>query len=183
MPGVLRGKWQLRDGLVNYLFHSPPENATMPLLTVFGGTAQTISNLMGHHRSLSKRRGVLHYETRGQGRQTTLPINDCSLKQHVNDFLAVLDANPHYVAGETVDLAGFSLGGRLALAIAAEVPELVRKVVITGVAADRGARARAIRSAWLASLEAGNLHSFIWQSLSVLHTEEFLRLHESRLPR
>ena len=180
---MLRGSWQLRDGLVNYLVFPPPAAATLPLLAVFGGTAQTISNMMGHHRSLSKNRGLLHYDIRGQGRQTTLPLTDCSLKQHVNDFLEVLDANPHYVAGEPVDLAGFSLGGRLALAIAAEVPDLVRKVVITGVAADRGARARAVRNAWLSSLQTGNLHSFIWQSMAVLHTEEFLRLNESRLSR
>lgn len=184
---MLRGKWLLRDGLVNYLFHPPvvPLSATtrMPLLILFGGTAQTINNMVGHHRDLAQHRGVLHYEIRGQGRETTLSLHDCSLKQHVDDFLEVLDANPHYVPGEPVDLAGFSLGGRVALAIAARAPELVRKVSITGLGADGGIRARVIRNAWLASLETGDMQSFVWQSISVVHTDAFLQLHESRLQR
>lgn len=184
---MFRGKLLLRDGLVNYLFHPPliPPTAAkkVPQLVIFGGTAQTINYMVGHHKDLALRRGVLHYEIRGQGRKTTLPVSDCSLKQHVKDFLAVLDANPHYVAGEPVDLAGFSLGGRVALAIAATVPELVGKIVITGLGADGGVRARVVRNAWLASLETGDLKSFMWQSMSVAHTEAFLRLHESRLHR
>ena len=85
------GAITLADGLVNYLFHHSPTTSTSTVstpapLVLIGGTAQTINSLVGHHTQLNQN-GLLHYELRGQGRTTTLPLDDCSLSQHVKDVL------------------------------------------------------------------------------------------------
>ena len=154
-------------------------------MVLFCGTAQTINSMVGHHDPLSQGGGLLHYELRGQGRTTTLPLTKCSLEQHVDDFQKVLQhlENTHadFADQGKVDLCGFSFGGRVALAIAANLPDRVRRVVATGVPADRGATGRVVLRAWESSLEAGNLQSFLWQSLADGHSDAFLAQHESRL--
>jgi pimeloyl-ACP methyl ester carboxylesterase len=78
-------------------------------------------------------------------------------------------------------LCGFSFGGRVALAIAAERPEKVRRIVCTGVPSNRGATGRIILQSWLKSLSRGDLEEFLWQSMSDGHSQTFLNRHESRL--
>ena len=110
-----RGVITLADGLVNYLFHHSPTTSTSAAsttapLVLIGGTAQTINSLVGHHTQLNKN-GLLHYELRGQGRTTTLPLDDCSLSQHVKDFDNVISSHPDFTNEEgKVDLCGFSFG-------------------------------------------------------------------------
>jgi len=119
-------------------------------VVLFGGTAQTINSLVGHHGPLSSGAELLQYELRGQGTTTTLPLDDCSLERHVQDFEEVVG---ELFPGDSVfDLCGFSFGGRVALAIAAELPARVRRVVVTGVPADRGAQGRVILKNWQRSL-------------------------------
>ena len=141
--------------------------------------------MVGHHNPLSHTGGLLHYELRGQGQTTTLPLTNCGLEQHVEDFQRVLshleDTHADFADQGKVDLCGFSFGGRVALAIAANLPDRVRCVVATGVPADRGATGRVILRAWRSSLEAGNLEGFLWQSLADGHSAAFLARHESRL--
>ena len=181
-----QGVITLADGLVNYLFHHSPTTSTSTAstpapLVLIGGTAQTINSLVGHHTQLNKN-GLLHYELRGQGRTTTLPLDDCSLSQHVKDFDNVISSHPDFTNEEgKVDLCGFSFGGRVALAIAAARPEKVRKMAVTGVPADRGATGRIILKNWLDALSRQDLEGFIWQSMSDGHSPKFLARHESKL--
>lgn len=141
--------------------------------------------MVGHHGLLSQGRGLLHYELRGQGQTTTLPLTNCGLEQHVEDFQRVLshleDTHPEFADQGEVDLCGFSFGGRVALAIAANLPDRVRRVVATGVPADRGATGRVILRAWESCLEAGNLEGFLWQSLADGHSATFLAKNERKL--
>ena len=186
---VRRGMLRLASGQVHYVWHPPPllPSAAAPLpppVVLFGGTAQTINSLMGHHGPLAKRGGGLfQYELRGQGTATTLSLDDCSLARHVEDLSAVLDAaaDEGMVLGPTVDLVGFSFGARVALAAAAELPSQVRRLVVTGVPADRGATGRVILRAWLSALERDDLNGFLWQSMSDGHSAAFLRRHERKL--
>ena len=185
MRAPKRGVLALAEGVVNYLFYAAPAAPLGPPLVLFGGTAQVLNSMLTHHGPLSKGRALLHYELRGQGTTTTLPCSDCTLERHVADFDAVMSAarGEGLIDDEAVDLCGFSFGGRVALAVAAnDAPRQVRKLVATGVPADRGATGRVILRAWLSTLERGDLNSFLWQSMAAGHSEAFLRMNEDRLP-
>ena len=163
----------LRAGAVNYIFRPSPGPATGPCVVLLGGTAQTIHSLVGHHHALTTehgRRCLLHFELRGQGRTTSLPLEQCGLDTHVDDMRQLLDAS-HFAVGDNkpVDLVGFSFGGRVALAVAATMPHRVRRLVVTGVPADRGATGRVILKAWSAALRRGDLEGFLWQSVADAH--------------
>lgn len=130
-------------------------------VVLIGGMTQTLASWGAQIRPLSERRPVIAIEARGQG-STELALADCSLPRHVEDF-----ANLHAALGlrGPVDLCGFSFGGRVALAIAATRPELVRKLVLTGVALDRGVVGRLIVQGWMASLRTGDLEALARVSL------------------
>lgn len=131
-------------------------------LVILGGMTQTLSSWGGQVRPLSAGREVIVYEARGQG-QTTLSPADVSPPVHVGDFVRLLDALD--VPGP-IDLCGFSFGGRVALAIAAERPDRVRRLVLSGVSAGRGALGRVIVRAWQKSLATGDLETLAWLSLA-----------------
>jgi len=142
----------------------PPAEAASdrPPLVILGGMTQTLSSWGGQLRPLAADRQVLVYEARGQG-QTELDLADVSPPRHIEDFAALLAA---LALPTPVDLCGFSFGGRIALAIAAARPELVRRLVITGVSAGRGALGRVIVRAWRAALATGDLEALAWLSLA-----------------
>ena len=56
------------------------------------------------------------------------------------------------IAAKGVDLCGFSFGGRVCTAIAATHPELVRKLVVTGVPARRDTKAIDVLNSWRRAL-------------------------------
>jgi len=135
---------------------------SQPTLVILGGMTQTLASWGGQVRPLAATRDVVVYEARGQG-HSELAITDVSPPRHVEDFAALLESLA--IAGP-VDLCGFSFGGRVALAIAATRPELVRRLVITGVSAGRGALGRVIVRAWRAALATGDLEALAWLSLA-----------------
>jgi pimeloyl-ACP methyl ester carboxylesterase len=137
-------------------------DAGRPPLVILGGMTQTLSSWGGQLRPLAADRQVVVYEARGQG-QTELDLADVGPPRHVEDFAALLAALD---LPTPVDLCGFSFGGRIALAIAATRPELVRRLVVTGVSAGRGALGRVIVRAWRAALTTGNLEALAWLSLA-----------------
>mmetsp|Transcript_16739 Transcript_16739/g.27138 ORF Transcript_16739/g.27138 Transcript_16739/m.27138 type:complete len:278 (-) Transcript_16739:649-1482(-) len=147
---------------------------------LLGGTSQTMVSQLGQATALSSDRSVLQYETRGQGRTTDLPLDDCSLQQQVEDFEMIVRAAGIH---SPVDLVGFSFGGRLALAVAADKPELVNRCVVTGVGKERTALGRAIIKSWSASLRQDALEAFVWQSLCDGHASWFLERNETKLDR
>ena len=183
---AVRGSLRLRacGSRVHFLWH-PPADKVRAAVVFMGGTAQTINNVTGHHGPLARGRGgLLHYEMRGQGTTTTLSHKDCTLARQVEDFRAVLDAaeDEGLIGSSTqIDLVGFSFGARVALACVAERHERIRRLVITGAPADRGAAGRIMLRSWLTSLNRGDLEGFLWQTISDGHSERFLSRHEHRL--
>ncbi|MCB9568923.1 MAG: alpha/beta fold hydrolase [Myxococcales bacterium] len=133
-----------------------------PPLVVIGGMTQTLTSWSGQIRALAAARQVIVYEARGQG-QRALSVDDVSPAVHVADFEALLGALE--IAGP-VDLCGFSFGGRMALAIAAEAPARVRRLVVSGVSAGRGVVGRLIVRAWREALRTGDLEALAWVSLT-----------------
>jgi pimeloyl-ACP methyl ester carboxylesterase len=154
-----------------------PEGSTAPPLVILGGMTQTLSSWGGQVRPLSGQRPVIVYEARGQG-QTRLDLSDVTPPVHVEDFERLLDALG--VAGP-VDLCGFSFGGRIALAIAAERPERVRRLVLSGVSAGRGALGRVIVRAWREALRTGDLEALAWISLGDTLGPRYLEANEAVL--
>lgn len=152
----------------------PPDATPLVLL---GGMTQTLASWAGQVRPLAAGREVIVYEARGQG-QTDLDLRDVSPPVHVADFERLLDALG--VPGP-VDLCGFSFGGRMALAIAAERPQRIRRLVLTGISAGRGALGRVIVRAWRESLATGDLNTLAWLSLADTLGPAYLERHEHML--
>lgn len=148
-----------------------------PPIVLLGGMTQTLSSWGGHVRPLAQDRLVVAYEARGQG-QTELDTADVAPARHVDDFVRVLDA----LDLPRVDLCGFSFGGRVALAIAAHRPDRLRRLVVTGVSAGRGALGRVIVRAWRAALATGDLECLAWLSLADTLGPAYLQAHEKLIP-
>lgn len=134
---------------------------------------QTISSWGGQLRPLSATRTVVAYDARGQG-STALSIADVGLSRHVEDFAALVRA---LELPTPLDLCGFSFGGRVSLAIAATRPELVRRLVVSGVGLDRGVVGRLVVAGWIATLRTGDLEALARVSLPDIAGPAWLAKH------
>jgi pimeloyl-ACP methyl ester carboxylesterase len=172
-PGAPGGVGRIR------LDRRPPASAPIgPPLVILGGMTQTLASWSAHLRSFAQGREVIAYEARGQG-HSELDLRDASPARHIADFCALLDA---LAIPGPVDLCGFSFGGRLALAIAAAHPGRVRRLVVSGVSAGRGALGRVIVRGWRAALQTGDLNALAWISLADTLGADYLSRHEAMLP-
>ena len=180
------------------LLLSPRHEPSRPPLVLLGGTAQWLDSWMGHLSALSQKRRVLVYETRGQAgglanagsRQADL--SDCSLQQHARDFCDVLRASglrdvPRAVAQDgtreeaLVDVVAFSFGARVAMAAAAFEGPPIRRLCVTGVAAERGAMGRLALQSWRASLAAGDVEGFAWRRMLDTHSAGYFEAKERQV--
>lgn len=151
----------------------------VPPLVLIGGTAQVIASWLGHIQALAKDRRLIIYEARGQGRRTDLDLEQACLTTHIEDFRRIHAA---LQLDGPVDLCGFSFGGRVSLGVAAQAPELVRRLVLTGVPAEREAVGRLILQSWKSALRQGRLHEFAWNSMLQCHGPAFLTKYEANIP-
>lgn len=87
---------------------------------------RTVPDLMLRHR-------VLLYDLRGHG-QTTLGKPDGSLRQLGEDLVALLDA----LDVERARIAGFSLGGTIAMRVGIDHPERVERLVLVATSSRVG---------------------------------------------
>jgi 3-oxoadipate enol-lactonase len=162
------------EGRIRYDLRPGPGGGDHPTLVLIGGMTQTISSWGGQLRPLSATRTVITYETRGQG-STSLSLARVDLAQHVDDFAALVHA---LRLPTPLDVCGFSFGGRVSLAIAATRPELVRRLVLSGVGLDRGVVGRLIISDWIATLRTGDLEALARVSLADIAGPSWLAKHE-----
>jgi 3-oxoadipate enol-lactonase len=162
------------EGRIRYDLRTGPAGIDRPPLVLLGGMTQTIASWGGQLRPLSATRTVVAYEARGQG-STSLSIAQVDLPRHVEDFVALV----HALALPTpLDLCGFSFGGRVSLAVAATRPELVRRLVLSGVGLDRGVVGRLVVAGWIASLRTGDLEALARISLPDIAGPKWLAEHE-----
>ena len=172
--------------------------ANCPLVVV-GGTAQTISSWEHHVPGLSKDRDVLIYECLGQGPVpvdgssgdggATRDFSNVTLPYQAEVLASVVEAA--YDSGlfqeRLIDVAGFSLGGRIALATASIYPHLFRRLHITGVGAARDDYAKVILESWKDILMQGRppdaeggdygetaLRAFGWSTILATYSREFV---------
>lgn len=166
-------------------------NDNPPPVVILGGMAQSIASWEHHVPSFAQSRSVLLYECRGQGppheeqERSQDYLDDVSLPAQASYLMETLDELlPSSSTTTKVDLVGFSLGGRIALATALKYPHRIRKIHITGVAADRSTLGHLTVASWKDHIHNHNnnhannnrsLRSFAWSILLATYTPSFLK--------
>ena len=179
----------------------PPDSSSSdhPPLVILGGMAQSIASWEFHLPNLSRHRTVLVYEALGQGppppdeilsldgKEVALEryYDNVTLERQGNDFWDVIDEA--FGTKEKVDVAGFSFGGRLAMAAASVKSNRIRRLHLTGVGAEREELANVILASWKEMLGSGNdevemgeeectsrLRSFAWSIILATYSDEML---------
>ena len=164
-------------------------------LVIIGGTAQTIASWEHQVPGLSKDRDVLVYECLGQG-PVSVENGDRKMQNFSNVTLAcqaevlagVVEAahEQGIFLDPCVDVAGFSLGGRIALATASAYPHMIRKLHITGVGAARDEYAKVVIASWKdivsqageqarsSNGEEATLRAFGWSTILATYSHDFV---------
>jgi pimeloyl-ACP methyl ester carboxylesterase len=76
---------------------------------------------------------------------------------------------------ETLDLCGFSYGGRVALQMATAQPKRVKKLVLTSTSLGAGTVARLVVESWLKAIDRGGLEALGWSALPWIIGDGLLR--------
>jgi pimeloyl-ACP methyl ester carboxylesterase len=98
----------------------------VPLVLLHGG-GDTIETSFGQLLpALARDRQVLAFEQQGCGRTTDIEDRPFSFEQSADDTVALLD----YLHIERADLFGFSNGGSIALHVAMQRPQAVRRLIV-----------------------------------------------------
>jgi len=158
-------------------------------------------------QQLCSSRSVMMYEALGQGPPPPLNIrSDMTLEQYFSDVTldrqgrdfwdvineAFFHPDSYYYQNfvqdgvgmnKQVDVAGFSFGGRVAMAAATIQPLRIRRLHLTGVGADRDEYANVILSSWKDILgvnsdksakESNRIRAFAWAIILSTYSEQFL---------
>ena len=79
-------------------------------------------------------------------------------------------------------MVGFSLGGRVAICIAAFYPHLVNRLSVTGVPYCRPALGKIIIDSWAQLLSRNNTEDCAWSFLINGYSPDFIEKYEKKLP-
>ncbi|MCP5025306.1 MAG: 2-succinyl-6-hydroxy-2,4-cyclohexadiene-1-carboxylate synthase [Actinomycetia bacterium] len=142
------------------------DGVTVVLLHGFTGSALTMSGLA---EALAASRRVLAIDLVGHGRSDSpSSIDAYGMNACVAQVRSVID---ELVAGPA-DLVGYSMGGRVALSLAATAPQTIRALILVGASAgladpDEGDARRAADERLAASIETDGLPAFVdrWTAL------------------
>jgi pimeloyl-ACP methyl ester carboxylesterase len=119
--------------------HYRDEGQGPPLLLIHG-TASSLHTWEGWVTELASHRRVLRLDLPGFGVTGAAPDHDYSIARYVRFVGAFLD----HVGVARVDVAGNSLGGRIAATFALDHPERVRRLVLVDASGLHGQRPPAI---------------------------------------
>jgi pimeloyl-ACP methyl ester carboxylesterase len=154
-----------------------------PTLFLLGGIAQSASSWEHQLPSLSRNRRVVVYECLGQGRginddgvksDNIVDFTNVSLPFQAEMFLEALEE----VCGfnDPVDIAGFSFGGRVAMAVASMRHDRIRKLHLTGVGSDRSDYGHLAIESFKDVIKGDpSLRSFAWAVLLATYSPAYLR--------
>jgi pimeloyl-ACP methyl ester carboxylesterase len=151
-----------------------------PPIVLLGGTAQTIASWDMHTPILSKDRSILVYECAGQGLETA-DLSDLSLPNQAQLLNSVLTAAFPNVA--KLDFVGFSMGGRILMALAVMFPDRIRRLHLTGVASVPSEKGLVALASWTHLLSQQNLSGFAWSLLQATYSPSFLYRNIHKLPK
>jgi pimeloyl-ACP methyl ester carboxylesterase len=140
---------------VIFYFDSDPDGVKTkalgkPPLLLLPGTCQTVSTWQPHISQLSNKRRLIIPEMRCCGETTELLPEIDSLF----DFTTDLDRFLQKIKVPVVDVVGFSLGGRVALSLAAHRPDQVRRLSVTGVPLERPVLGDLVLQSWRSGLSS-----------------------------
>lgn len=168
--------FQMSYGLMRVLVTHPRTPPCMPPVLLIGGTAQCCTSWGGIAPAIAATgRVVVSFDARGQGSTHVCQAHRFDMAAHVGDLRAMIAALfDSELPAQPLDVAGFSFGGRLALALAAECPSLVRRLVVTGVPARRDQAAADIFDRWRQLLLEGRLRDMISLQIASCHSPKFL---------
>eukprot|EP00596_Hydrurales_sp_CCMP1899_P010535 CAMPEP_0119036306 /NCGR_PEP_ID=MMETSP1177-20130426/3939_1 /TAXON_ID=2985 /ORGANISM="Ochromonas sp, Strain CCMP1899" /LENGTH=327 /DNA_ID=CAMNT_0006995977 /DNA_START=92 /DNA_END=1075 /DNA_ORIENTATION=- len=145
-------------------------------LVLLCGTAQTVNTFSPHLRQISKTRRLIIIELRCQG-MTELLSEYGTIEQHVKDFCLIMSG----LGLSSIHLAGFSFGGRVSLAVAANHPLLVTRLSVTGVPLERPALGELILQSWTEGLKEGHLRNTAWSCILNGYSADFITKYRDRL--
>lgn len=148
-------------------------NAPRRPLVLIPGFGQRLENWEMH---VPNDRPVLVYECAGLGPSTSSRSYD--LESQAQTMLSLAADLCSSGARTELDVAGFSLGGRVALAAATLAP--IRKLHLTGVALERDEFGQLQLLQWKDHLERNNLRALAWALLSASYTPVYLNKSPER---
>eukprot|EP01039_Chlorochromonas_danica_P010008 gene10010-11068_t len=161
---------------VFYVDEGRSEEDESPIL-LLGGTAQTVNSFTLHISQIARHRRLIIPELRGQGK-TELSSEFATMGQHVQDVCDIIKA----LGLRKVHLAGFSFGGRVALAVAAHHPDLVDKLSLTGICYSRPPLGQMILKSWEEAAGRGNMRECAWSFILNGYSQSYIERYSSRIP-
>lgn len=129
-----------------------------PPLVILPGSAQTIDTWSLHVRPFLRSRRLIIPELRCHGTTTTLLSSESTINQLIKDVKVLLDA----LNIVEVDLCGFSLGGRVALAYASTGDRRIRRLSVTGVPYQRAPLGKTIIKSWHSGVDNNEMVASAW---------------------
>jgi len=172
---------------------SQDEFSKFPPLVVCVGMAQSVETWRFHLDALSRSRDVLLHQAAGLGMDFLFQNDtDVSLPSQADRLCAAISTAfaPAITSSTTpivVDLAGFSLGGRIAMAAACRRAQprnlIINKLHLTGVSLQRSDYGHVQLRAWKDHLQHDDMRAFAWSAITASYSAAFLRSRmESKLP-
>ncbi len=147
-----------------------------PVVIFLNGTTQTTLYWGATVPAFLEHFGLVHYDARAQG-QSGLGHKPISLKLHVDDLKYLMAK----LGIDRASLVGISHGSRVALAMAAEYPDRVDRMVLCGLGARASQRSMAAVRSWLQLLHLSGLEAMAWAALPTVFGENFLKQHQYSL--
>ena len=133
------------DGLqLHYVEWGQPDSPTILLLHGFQSNAHTWDTFSS---SMADRYHVVALDQRGHGDSAWAPLGDYTTDAFIRDIVGFIEA----LKLVPVSVVGHSMGGRHATMLAADYPDLVRKLVIVDTPAELPPERVALRKQQLAS--------------------------------
>jgi 3-oxoadipate enol-lactonase len=149
-----------------------------PTITFINGTLQTTMYWKTIGKKLADRFRLLLYDCRGQG-ESDLGDQPLSLKRHVQDLQALL----YELEIHQTHIVGISHGGRIALALAGDRPDLVARMVLCSISTHATTRARMIVRSWLEILQRHSLDAMVWAAVPHVFGSRYLKENAKTLER
>ena len=163
--------------------HIISESPINPPLLIIPGTAQSTELWEQHLPFFTKSRSVLICEPVGVGKQVPRNV-DMSIPSQAEILYQTLQSLNDCEIDTAYDVAGFSLGGRIALALACLHSEKVNRLHLTGVALRRSSWGSLQIAAWkdLLATSGDSLRPFAWSALLASYSPDFLKAQKEKLP-
>lgn len=150
----------------------------LPPVVILPGMAQSIAAWESHVPAFARDRHVLVYEAMGIG-PAKEGWSDVSLPAQADRLEETLQT---LWGKDAVHVVGFSLGGRIAMALGCKHPDRIQRMHLTGVSLERSDWGQLQLMGWMDHLQHGNLRSFAWSAILATYSPAFLIKQKEKIP-